>query len=63
MNENFDKIGEVADTLDNLIAAMSLPIPPEIHLKALKESLPEASKKLKEAYIAETGGDPWDTNF
>jgi hypothetical protein len=59
MNENLNEIGEVADMLDNLLAAVSMNLPAEMHLDGLKESLPEASLRLKKAVIAETGEDPW----
>jgi hypothetical protein len=60
MNDNMDQIGQVSDSIENLLFSLNLPIPPELHLKALKESLPELKKKLREAVIAETGENPWD---
>jgi len=61
MNYNLDEIGQIADTLDNLTAAMKgmKNLPAETHLKILKEAIPEASLRLKKAVIAETGEDPW----
>ena len=50
---------ETIDRLNNLIAAMTLPMPAEIHLKALKESLPEIRDGLKEAYLDAGGEDHW----
>jgi len=43
------------DRIENLLAAMSMPVEAKIHLEALKESLPEMKAKLKQAYF-ELGG-------
>ena len=61
MNVNLDEIGQVADTLDSLVAAMNglTHLPAETHLGILKEAIPEASLRIKNAVIAETGEDPW----
>ena len=55
-----EQIAEVIDTLDNLVAAMTLPIPAEVHLSALRVALPELLDKLKAAYLAAGGEDVWD---
>jgi len=55
-----DKIAEVIDRLDNLIAAMSLNMPAETHLAALRGLLPEIRDELKAAYLAAGGEDVWD---
>lgn len=55
-----DEIAEVIETLDMLISAMSIPMPPEIHLKALRESLPDVRERLFEAYLSLGGEDHWD---
>lgn len=62
MNENLEEIGQVADTLDALVAAMQgIPIfPAKIHLEIIKEAIPEVSLRLKKAYIAKVGEDPWN---
>ena len=62
MNDNLDELGQVADTLDSLVAAMKgmANLPPETHLSILKEAIPEASLRIKKAIMAETGEDPWD---
>lgn len=47
------------DRIENLLAAMSMPIDNSIHVEALKESLPEMKKKLKQAYFELGGEDVW----
>jgi hypothetical protein len=57
--ENAEDLGKAADTVDNLIHAMMLPMPSAVHLQALKESLPALRDRLRAIYIAETGENPW----
>lgn len=57
--KNMDEIADVIETLDNLVAAMSLPISAETHLEAMRGSLPEQRDKLKAAYLALGGEDYW----
>jgi hypothetical protein len=57
--ETAEKVGEVADTLDNLIHALMLPMPADLHVKALKESLPELRDSLK-TICRDAGHDFWD---
>lgn len=53
-------VGEVADSIENLLAAMKLlPLPPAMHLDALRQSLPKLAADLRKVYIVETGDDPW----
>jgi hypothetical protein len=60
MNDNMDQIGQVSDTLENLLTALTtIPIPAHLHVEALKESLPEQIKLLREAVISETKENPW----
>jgi len=54
-----DEIAEVIETLDNLVAALSLQMPAEIHLVALRESLPEVRDRLRTAYLNLGGEDHW----
>lgn len=57
--ESAEDLGKAADTVDNLIHAMMLPMPATVHLQALKESLPALRDRLRAIYIAETGENPW----
>lgn len=58
-DENAEKLGKASDTIDNLIHAMQLPLPPATHLAALKASLPALRDELRKVYVSETGQDPW----
>jgi hypothetical protein len=57
--ENMERLGEAADTLDNLYHALLLPIPAQIHVDQLKLALPKIIAALREVYVAEVGDDPW----
>jgi len=55
-----NEIAECIETLDNLIAAMEIPMmPAEISVKALKVSLPELRDRLFDAYSAMGGENHW----
>ena len=47
------------DRIENLLAAMSMPVDSAIHVEALRESLPEMKGKLKQAYLELGGEDVW----
>lgn len=55
--DNIEEIGKLADKADNLLAAMDLPVSPQIHLEGLKQGLKEMSTELKKIYQAVTEGD------
>ena len=57
--EQMERLAEVAETLDNLIGALQLPLPPAMHVDQLKVHLPELRDKLRAVYVAETGENPW----
>lgn len=59
MIENDDS-GQVADTVDNLISALTLPLPDKLHLQALRESLPSVRDRLRAIYVEQTGENPWE---
>lgn len=54
-----EMVGRVADDLDSLTHAMALALPADLHLKAMRESLPDTVKQLREAYVGITGDNPW----
>ena len=63
MTENLDRLGEVADDIDNLLGAMALPMPPQFHLDQLRRALPEVRDRIRRIYVAEAGDNPWDTHL
>lgn len=58
--DDIEAIGKQADAIDNLIAALSLPLPDPIHLQALRESLPNVSQELKRIVVEVSGENPWE---
>ena len=57
--ESMEVLGNAIDSIENLLAAMPLLLPPAVHLEALKPSLEGVVEKLKGVYRVETGDDPW----
>lgn len=57
--ESMEALSMVAETLDNLFHALTIPMPPSIHIDQMKRQLPELRDKLRAIYVAETGDNPW----
>ena len=62
MSARGEQIGDVAETLDNLIGALQLRLPAQMHVDQLKLALPKLRDTLRLIYIAETGENPWETH-
>lgn len=62
MSARAEQIGLAADRVDNLIGALQLPLPAQMHVDQLRRALPELRDTLRLIYIAETGEDPWGTH-
>lgn len=60
MNDKFEKLGQLIDSLDNLAHTIQLPISDHIHLDQMRMHLPEKVKALKESFIEITGENPWE---
>lgn len=60
--EAIDDLGTLADDLENARAAMNLPMPAAFHVEQLKVILPQCAERLRKAYIAVTGDNPWSTH-
>jgi hypothetical protein len=58
--EQSDKFGRLIDKLDNNTHTLQIPMRPEIHVGALKQSLPGIVKELKSVYVEIFGDNPWD---
>jgi hypothetical protein len=52
-----DVLAEIRDTVENLLGAMKLPLPPEIHLEGLKENLEGVRDRICEFLPSEEGGE------
>lgn len=55
-----DRIGRLADRVDNLIAALEIPFPDKTHVAGVKGALPNISADLKALHIELTGENPWE---
>lgn len=58
--ENKDKFALLIDRIDNITAALDIPMASEFHLAQIKEILPEISAELKEIHFSETDEIVWD---
>ena len=56
-----EDLGTLIDRLDNLAHALNLPLRAEMHVTALRESLPELVTEFKAAYVHEMGENPWES--
>ncbi len=54
-----ERMGQLIDQLDNIGMSMQIPMPPEIHLKALRESVPEIRSEVRAIYDQLGGEDVW----
>lgn len=54
-----DQLGAEIDRLENLNGALQLGMPPEFHVRQLKEALPDVARRLKAGYVGLTGENPW----
>ena len=54
------RIAEVADSLDNLLAAQALPLPLHLQLKGVVENLPPLRDTLRSMYVDIAGENPWE---
>jgi hypothetical protein len=61
MSARSEQIGQAADRISNLLGALQLPLPAQMHVEQLKLALSQLRDTLRLIYIAETGEDPWAT--
>jgi hypothetical protein len=59
MEEKYEKLGELIDSIDNITHTLNLPMPDKFHVEKLRSLLPEKVKELKECFIEITGENPW----
>ncbi len=60
MEDKFEKLGLLIDSLDNLAHSLELPLPPQMHIEQMSKLLPEKVKELKEVFVEITGENPWN---
>lgn len=62
--EHVEALGQAADTADNLLEGLKLPVPWEVHRQGLEHSLKELRDELREAYIGLGGdADTWEHGY
>jgi hypothetical protein len=60
MEDKFEKLGQLIDSIDSLASALELPMSAFVHLQQMKILLPEKVQELKDVFIEITGENPWD---
>lgn len=60
MEDKFEKLGQLIDSLDNLAHALQIPLPLEIHVAELKKALPKKVEEFKKVFVEITGENPWE---
>lgn len=58
--ENTERVGELADRIQNLLGSIMIPVEDSMHVSMMKQILPEVFQELKEIYIDETNENPWE---
>jgi hypothetical protein len=58
--ENAMRLGEVADEIDGLIAAMAVPRQGQPPMTNTMVALARQRDALRAVFVSETGEDPWD---
>ena len=54
-----EDLGTIVEEVQNLAAALTLPVPDAIHAQAFKERIPGIRDRLRAVYVGLLGGDPW----
>ena len=57
--EIFEEFGQQLDKLENLIAALKMPVPDSIHRSAMLGTLPDLHSQFKQLYFELGGEDVW----
>ena len=60
MEEKFEKLGQLIDSLENLSYGLDLSMPASFHIEQLKIILPEKVQAFKEVFVEITGENPWE---
>lgn len=58
--EYTERLGRLADRLDNLCLALQLPLDPRTHTETMRGVFPELVTEAKAIYVGITGDDPWE---
>ena len=55
-----EQIARLADTADNYLATLEIPMPDAMKLDSLRTGMLEISQALKEIYVSVVGENPWE---
>ena len=59
MNDAHEEIGRLIDELDALAHGLEMALPDSLHVRCMRAALPLKVERLKAAFVAATGEDPW----
>ena len=63
MNDKFEELGQLIDSIENLAHGLNIPMTADFHVSQLKKILPEKVKELKAVFVEITGDNPWDESL
>jgi hypothetical protein len=58
-DEQLERFAQVAETANNLLGALALPLPAQIHLQGLRPNIQEMRDELRRIVVELKGEDPW----
>lgn len=58
--EAIERVGELADKIDNLLHAMQLPLGADFHLAQIRTQFPVMRDELRAIYTELSGANPWE---
>lgn len=56
-DEQLNRLGEIADSIENVRYAMELPLPPQFHLNQVKEAMTDWINDIRELANVVKGSD------
>lgn len=59
MNDKFETLGQIIDSIESLVYSLNLPLPPQMHVEQMRVALPEKVEELKSVFVEITGENPW----
>lgn len=60
MTEDQEAVGQAIDRLMSLHFSLAMPLPAELHVKAMRDALAEIVPALTQGFIKMTGENPWE---
>lgn len=60
MEEKFEILGQLIDSLESLACGLVLPLGADFHINQLKKILPEKVEEFKKVFVELSGENPWD---